>query len=295
MVDNPLEQASAAQVPGSRALSPELLARFQEALRRELQGLGCPIPGPLVGAPVFPRRVQGRATLVHWRQGDSSPADWAVAIRKPHGWCLEIPQGVFLLDLDRPGALETLLPRLSKGFGLVESSPAHYHIWLCGEAPPAQHLGHVDSHKLEIHGPGRLATLPPTRHVDTGRPYRWLRPFLGNAPTRPQDLGIVVSAREPVTKVPRDPHFPPAAGVPLHCLMAQFTGQEGKPQGQEWAFHCPHHDDSHPSLMVNDPKGLFYCHAVGCGLKGNRRTLESLLGIKPSARRRRQLIVEVPL
>lgn len=261
------------------------LTKFQTALWRELAILKCPLPAPLFGATIFPRASRGRATLVNWRQG-SSPAEWAAAVRKPHGWACEIPPGVFLLDLDKAGALELLALRLPAGHGLVRSSPGRYHVWLCGDAPPGNHIGKIDGCSFEVHGPGRLATLPPSLHVDTGQPYSWLHPFVGNKPTTPQELGIVIAA--PVAHKPlRTGHFPASApgAVPLHELMSQFTGQDGRPVGQEWAFQCPKHADKHASLMVNDEKGVFYCHGAGCGFSGNRVTLEKLLGIRTSKHR----------
>jgi hypothetical protein len=232
--------------------------------------------------------------MVHWRRGDNSAADWANAIRKPHGWCCSIPPGVFLLDLDREGTLELLVPLLPQGFGLVQSSPGRYHVWLCGEAPPGNHTGKIDGSALEVHGSGRLATLPPSRHVNTGRPYRWLRPFLGNVPTTPHGLGIILEDLS-IKPLNRRSHFPPATGVPLHELMDQLTGQDGHPQGQEWAFLCPRHDDSRRSLMVNDAKGVFFCHGAGCCFKGNRVTLEKLLGLRPPRRQGVRVVAEVKL
>jgi hypothetical protein len=38
--------------------------------------------------------------------------------------------------------------------------------------------------------------------------------------------------------------------------------------------------------MVSDERELFFCHGAGCGFKGNRITLEKLLGLRPPARRR---------
>jgi hypothetical protein len=257
------------------------LAAFQVALRRELANLKCPLPAPLTSATVFPRAWRGRAALVHWRRGDSSAAEWAAAVRKRHGWCCEIPPGVFLLDLDRAGVLELLLPKLPQGYGLVESSPGKYHIWLCGTVLPGNHLGRLDESILEVHGAGRLATLPPSLHVDTSRPYRWARAFAGTRSITPQDIGIVVDIKEPEpSKAIHRPLSPPPGAVPLHELMVQLTGQDGRPIGHEWAFHCPKHDDKHASLMVSDEKGLFFCHGAGCGFKGNQQSLEKLLGIR---------------
>lgn len=258
------------------------LDEFQVALRRELAGLKCPLPAPLDSVIVFPRAFRGRATLVHWRQGDSSAAEWALAIRKRHGWCLQIPPGIFLLDLDKPGVLELLAPRFPAGYGLVQSSPGRYHIWLCGTAPPGAHIGQVEGQSVEVHAAPRLATLPPSLHIDIGKPYRWLRPFLGTAPTSPEDLGIVIEV--PLAPKRLQPSYfpvPPPGAVSLHELMEKFTGQDGRHQGQEWAFRCPRHDDSHASLMVSDAKGVFFCHGAGCGFKGNRLTLEKLAGIRP--------------
>ena len=104
------------------------LDQFQAALRRELVCHHCPLPAPLAGAIVFPRAFRGRATLVRWRRSDSSAAKWTAALHRPHGWCVEIPEGVFLLDLDKEGTLQFLVPRLPQGYGLVESSPGHHHV-----------------------------------------------------------------------------------------------------------------------------------------------------------------------
>lgn len=265
-------------------MTKEDITVFQAALRRELAILKNPLPAPLANAMIFPRARQGRATLVNWRRG-SSPADWAAAIRKAHGWTCEIPPGIFLLDLDKGGVLEILVPRLPDGYGLVESSPSRYHIWLQGDAEPGNHIGKLENVFLEVHGPGRLATLPPSLHVDFGRPYRWIRPFMGTVPTRPADMDIFMEDTTPKTNRPI--HFPaPTGGVPLHELMSRFTGQDGRSQGQEWAFFCPRHDDHHRSLMVNDEKDLFFCHGAGCGFKGNRETLAKLLGLRLRTARR---------
>lgn len=269
------------------------LAVFQAALRRELAILKCPLLAPLDGATIFPRAWRGRATLVNWRRG-SSPAEWSKAVRKRHGWCLEIPPDVFLLDLDHEGALEILAPRLPAGHGLVQSSPGRYHVWLYGDAPPGNHIGKAGDASLEVHGPGRLATLPPSLHVDFGNPYRWLRPFKGNIPTRPAELDIELE--DTATRPERRTHFPePAGGTPLHDLMSRFTGQDGRPQGKEFAFRCPRHDDQHASLMVNDERGVFFCHGAGCGFKGNRITLEKLLGLKVFRKRTGVITVEVKI
>jgi len=167
---------------------------FQLELRVELARRGCPLPAPLEEMMVFPRAVRGQATLVRWRRGDSTSDDWGRAVRQPHDYCVELPPGVFLLDLDYPGALKVLGPRLPDGFGLVASSPGRYHVWICGETPPRQYIGQLDRFQefVEVHGEGRMAILPPSLHIGIGRPYRWLRRFLGAKSTTSETLGIVV-------------------------------------------------------------------------------------------------------
>jgi len=262
---------------------------FQQQLLNELACRGCPLPAPLADRTVFPRAVRGRATLVHWRRGDSAVEDWVLALGQPHGWCIEIPEGVFFLDLDRGGdrTLHLLASRLPVGYGLVQSSQGRYHIWVNGEASPGQHIGRLDGSQelVEVHGSGRLATLPPSLHVGTGRPYSWLRRFLGTASVTPEALGIAVDLPPPRPR--RRVSLPgPTLGVSLSELMAQYVGQEGRRQGREVAFFCPRHEDRRRrSLMVEDELGLFYCHGAGCGWSGNRVTLERLLGLRSSGRR----------
>src|SRR4051794_10076556 len=40
-------------------------------------------------------------------------------------------------------------------------------------------------------------------------------------------------------------------------------------QGEQAKVRCPFHDDERPSCSVNLEKGLFHCHAGGCGASGN--------------------------
>ena len=38
--------------------------------------------------------------------------------------------------------------------------------------------------------------------------------------------------------------------------------------GNNWKAICPKHDDTNPSLSINEEKGLFNCFGFGCGFKG---------------------------
>lgn len=49
------------------------------------------------------------------------------------------------------------------------------------------------------------------------------------------------------------------------------------------SMHCPFHDDQTPSLSVNRDKGVFNCHASGCGRSGN--VLDFVLAMEVMAER----------
>jgi hypothetical protein len=278
-------------------MNPTPADRFQVALRNELAHCSCPLPAPLdtAGGIIFPRAYRGRAALVKWRQG-SPDTEWAAALRQPHGFCLEIPEHILLLDLDKPGVLELLQCKLPAGYGLVSSSPGKFHIWLNGTAPAGNHIGTIGGIELEVAGRGKLATLPPSLHLGTGRAYRWLQPFLGTVPTCPEDLGIIINVPTAVQRV-RPGHFPisHAGDIPLHELMERYVGQAGRRQGSEWAFRCPKHEDKHPSLMVSDEKEVFLCFSAGCRFRGNRLTLQELLGLRQPRHKGVKVIAEVTL
>lgn len=38
--------------------------------------------------------------------------------------------------------------------------------------------------------------------------------------------------------------------------------------GSEWMAICPKHNDTVASLAINEEKGVYFCHATGCGFKG---------------------------
>src|SRR3954470_7168903 len=40
-------------------------------------------------------------------------------------------------------------------------------------------------------------------------------------------------------------------------------------QGEQAKVRCPFHDDERPSCSVNLERGIFHCHAGGCGVSGN--------------------------
>lgn len=54
-------------------------------------------------------------------------------------------------------------------------------------------------------------------------------------------------------------------------------------QSRQLSLHCPFHDDTTPSLSVNRDKGVFNCHAAGCGCRGN--VLDFVLAMEAMAGR----------
>lgn len=52
--------------------------------------------------------------------------------------------------------------------------------------------------------------------------------------------------------------------------MMQQVGIRLRKSGREYRCCCPFHDDSTPSMFVNDDKGVYHC--FGCGAKGNAYT-----------------------
>lgn len=49
--------------------------------------------------------------------------------------------------------------------------------------------------------------------------------------------------------------------------MMMRAGIQLRKSGKEFRCRCPFHDDSTPSMFVNDDKGVYHC--FGCGAKGN--------------------------
>src|SRR5439155_19442945 len=56
-----------------------------------------------------------------------------------------------------------------------------------------------------------------------------------------------------------------ARAIPI-TQIASLLGL-GRPEGggKEVRVRCPFHDDEHPSLSLNDEKGLWYCNPCGQG------------------------------
>lgn len=61
------------------------------------------------------------------------------------------------------------------------------------------------------------------------------------------------------------------ARTSLADLILEKTGQRLRP-GETATCKCPFHDDSSPSMSVNTVTNQFYCHAAGCGAKGDTFT-----------------------
>lgn len=63
----------------------------------------------------------------------------------------------------------------------------------------------------------------------------------------------------------------PYSELSLSQLYERLTGKRGKRRGDEVQFECVNHPDEHPSLFINDGKGVGYC--FGCDWRFNRYTL----------------------
>ena len=58
------------------------------------------------------------------------------------------------------------------------------------------------------------------------------------------------------------------AAADFGAVLAHYgLGPIGR--GRQIKLRCPFHDDERPSCSVNLDKGLFHCHAGGCGASGN--------------------------
>jgi len=54
-----------------------------------------------------------------------------------------------------------------------------------------------------------------------------------------------------------------------YAALGELSLKGANTQSRQLSLHCPFHDDTTPSLSVNRDKGVFNCHAAGCGCRGN--------------------------
>ena len=54
-----------------------------------------------------------------------------------------------------------------------------------------------------------------------------------------------------------------------YAALGELSLNGTNTQSRQLSLHCPFHDDITPSLSVNRDKGVFNCHAAGCGCSGN--------------------------
>ncbi len=138
---------------------------------------------------------------------------------------------------------------------------------------------------LELKGEGGVVVAPPSMHA-SGTGYRWLvDPVMIYPAPVPQWLASLAGGKAEV---------PPAShrGEPL-----QRTRPEQEEYSAAWNragiellpgdqyYHCPFHEDHHPSLHIDREGCRWYC--FGCGFGGGIGALLRQLGEERPADRRR--------
>lgn len=216
-------------VEGKRPVSLALDDRGRP-LRRED---GRPIRWqPFVGR--FPAEVEldsfewGRATGLALVLGPATWQEW------PYLWCLDIESE------HREAAehwLDVHLPAWRDGV-VIETGSVGLHVYFLASRPVATH----PTPWGEVRGKGSICVLPPSRHPETGRPYRWLSERWTNLPTlEPEQIpGYPVQGRsDGQAHEPLD--VPSAlAGVPLGQRNTTLFRLACKLRGlglpQDWAL-----------------------------------------------------------
>jgi hypothetical protein len=145
---------------------------------------------------------------------------------------------------------------------------------------------------LELKADGGMVVAPPSRHA-SGRRYRW-RP--GGTPDDlvpaplPERIAAIDDAVSPV-----DDTRPPDAPVRTDTERAAFAASWARAgvdlEPGDRYYHCPFHDDHHPSLHIDADGCRWYC--FGCRVGGGTGRLLHLLGehavVRPRSRLRRRI------
>ena len=158
-----------------------------------------------------------------------------------------------------------------------------WHHWFSvgGERLPSRVIGAG----VELKGEGGVVVAPPSMHA-SGTAYRWLvdPTTIDPAPLPPWLASLAGKDAE-------------AAGAFHRAEAPLRTPQEQEEFSAAWCrsgidlgpgdryYHCPFHEDHHPSLHIDREGCRWFC--FGCGLGGGTGTLLHQLGEERPADRRR--------
>ncbi len=260
-------------------VSAEVLSRFQQALKRELELEGQPLPPCLAGATIIPTILGSAQAKLKYKNG-ATAGDWARAVATPHAWCYLVPPGHVLMDVDASRVLSHLSRQIPGEALRIATRGSRQHILIKVTRVPARKLGLVlengtwrqtqdrEDAQVELLGPGALAPLPPTPHrKDPTTRYRYLtRP--GTLPLVDLEEALGVTFPEKARTAMPVPDGEPWPGQALSSFLVR-AGIPHRP-GNPPLFRCFCHRDGQeeePSLAIYDRdrggKGAGHCFATG--------------------------------
>ncbi|MEA3502929.1 MAG: bifunctional DNA primase/polymerase [Actinomycetota bacterium] len=196
---------------------------------------------------------------------------------------------VVVLDVDPRNDGDASLQEMEDRWGalpataVVRTGGGGWHYWFSAgdEHLPSRAL----NAGLDLKGEGGLVVAPPSMHV-SGIHYRWLvDPTITDLAPMPPWLASLARGDDEVT---------PASH---QGGMITRTAQEQEEFSAAWSragidlspgdryYHCPFHEDHHPSLHIDRDGCRWFC--FGCGLGGGIGALLNQLGEKRHADRTR--------
>jgi hypothetical protein len=256
---------------------------------------GCSCGRPDCGSPgKHPRLAWQR--LTHHRPGVGEVLGWWRRWPDANvGIVTGQVSGIAVVDVDAPTDGEDVLAARERAAEplppTVESRTGGggRHIWLT--LPPAGAASAVLDPGLELKAEGATVVAPPSRHR-SGRRYEWVP---GRAPWElalapaPQWLVPDGAPADELGRI-RDAPLRTEAEREEFAAAWREVGIELRP-GDRY-YHCPFHDDRHPSLHVDAEGCRWYC--FGCGRGGGIGRLQRLLD-GAGAAHVRSLAVGAPL
>lgn len=239
---------------------------------------GCQAAGkhPRIRWEAFTRELPAKDTVVGWwdRWPDANVGVVTGSV-----------SGIVVLDVDPRNGGDGSLQEVEDRFGVLavtavsRTGGGGWHHWFVCETPvPSLTVGPG----LELKGEGGLVVAPPSLHV-SGVRYRWLA---GPAAVEPAPLPAWLTDASPPTRgMPRGDEPPLRTEQEKEAFAAAWArvGIELLPGDQY--YHCPFHDDRHPSLHVDADGCRWYC--FGCSLGGGIGALLHALGEERPADRHR--------
>ena len=199
--------------------------------------------------------------------------------------------GVVVLDVDPRNGGEDTLEVLEDRWGSLpvtvvdRTGGGGWHYWFrsAGERIPSVELGPG----LELKGEGGMVVAPPSRHV-SGHRYRWLADPASFHPAPVPNWLTTLAHGEPDRPSTRSADESPERTTREQVAFEEAWARAGiELQSGDCYYHCPFHDDRHPSLHIDATGCRWFC--FGCHQGGGIAALLDLLGEEhPAATRRRQ-------